>query len=202
MRRCCLLILLLVILLPGCGGKSQRSTPSEPNDNATEIELPPDLAAFFKENEIEGLEFWILQNVTEYDFSDYTRDVYELGSRGAYYGKRYEITPTGKMDFTTPLIEYSLNGWPDLSDKQVYITRIWITDPDVKIYGLSIDNTMAEWQGGLTDKGYSFGGHHDDYSADMIADSPDGTYIICYNSDPRSLMIIAPTTNREMIDFD
>lgn len=204
MRRCCLFILIVVILLSGCGGKSQGSTSSRPNDNASynAIETSPDLVTFFKECEIEGLDFWILQDVKEYDFSGYTKDPNYLGTQGVYLGRNYDISTLTDGNYSEPLVEYFIGSWPDLSDQQVYITRIWITDPDVKIYGLSVENTMEEWRKVLMEKGYSFGGHHEDYSADMVADSPNGTYIICYNSNPRSLTIIAPTTNREGIVND
>lgn len=221
MRKSFIFILLLVLLLSGCGSKPQENTPSGPTEappeNVTEPPLegstnekteeigrnfPEDLDAFFRENEIEGLEFWILQDMTDFDFSDYTRDVNMLGSNGAYFGRKYDITPEMRRDHAVPFVEYILGSWPDLSDKGSYVTNIWITDPDVKIYGLTLENTMEEWRTVLTEKGYSFGGYHGDYRADMIAVSPDGTYIICYDSNPLGLSIIAPTTNREGIVND
>ena len=149
----------------------------------------------------EDLEFSILQDVTDTDFSDYICDFASLGSGGVYFGKRYNITPTMEMDYEEPYVEYTLNQWPDLSDERTHITNIRITDPDVRIYGLCLESAAEEWQKVLSREGYSIR-EDEDLRADVIADSPDGYYTIYYSADPLRIIIDAPTTNRNGIIID
>ena len=165
---------------------------------------PVDISVFFKENEIEGLEYWILQDVTDMDFSGYVQDSAKLGTDGgAYYGKGYTPLITEEAsNYEWSYVEYSLSHWPDRSDKdKMYITYIWITDSRVKVFGRSLNNTLDEWRKVLNEKGFSVSKKKNEPNT-LLADSPDGNYTIRFTSDPQMILIYAPTSNREGLCFD
>ena len=179
---------------------------AEPTEaiNPTPTVHPVDVSVFFKENEIEGLEYWILQDVTDLDFSGYVQDSAKLGTDGgAYYGKGYTPLITEEAsNYEWSYVEYSLSHWPDRSDKdKMYITYIWITDPRVKIFGRSLNNTLDEWRKVLNEKGFSVSKKKNEPNT-LLADSSDGNYTIRFTSDPQMILIYAPTSNREGLCFD
>ncbi|MBQ6541480.1 MAG: hypothetical protein IJL73_03275, partial [Lachnospiraceae bacterium] len=158
--------------------------------------------SFFEENEIEGLEFWILQDVTGMDFSDYILDFAHLGTGGVYFGLGYDIEPNMALDYKEPFVEYTLNQWPDLSDKETHITSIYITDPKVRIYGLGLEDTVEEWQKKLEEKKYTIQKNSNNNNLLFSADSPDETFSINFFAEPLHILIDAPVTNRTSIIID
>ena len=218
MKKAALFILFFVLVLSSCRFSPKEETPEassqkdteeaivKTTEAATEAPTPPeiDVPAYFEENAIEGLEFWILQNVTDVDFSTYTRDFAALGTKGGvWFGKAYDITPTLEMDYQDPYVEYTLNSWPDYADPGLYITHITITDPKVKIFGLTLQNTDEEWQKELKTRAFSIQKRlKNDSDQRLRADSTDGLYTIVVDTEGGRINIFAEITNREGIIYD
>ncbi len=123
------LSLVCVLSLVGCGNKV-----SNPNTN---------------------LEFWILDNVEDVDFSKYNEKVGLMGGR-QYYGTGYNPTdvPFGYHENPEPFVLYTVTPYPDYSNKSSYITGIYITDPSVSFYGLSVNSTREDIDYILTSNGF------------------------------------------------
>jgi len=194
-------MLLMICLLSACASQSQETIPSALSEGVPDAPTA-DTSDFFKKNDMEGLEFWILQDVTGKDFSDYILDFAQLGTGGVYFGQAYDIAPNMALDYREPFVEYTLNQWPDLSDKETRITSIYITDPNVRIYGLGLKNTVDDWQKKLEEKEYAIRRNSDNKNLLFTADSPDGTFSISYFTKPLHILINAPVTNRTGILID
>ena len=106
------------------------------------------------------LEFWICDNVDNFDFSDYQPKFGLMGGR-EYYGTGYTPATDENGEQIDPehCVVYTVTSYPDYSSKEQHITRIYITDPDVEVYGLTlnssdhdINKTME--QNGFTIKSY------------------------------------------------
>ena len=217
MKRILVFVILFMILLSACGREPQDSSSAPsgetvitetnaPSESAPETfpSDPEDIAAFFQENDIEGLEFWILQDVTDVSMEGHVHDYELLGTAGGgWFGKDYQVTVTMDMDRNFPYVEYIRNHWPDISDEKMYITGIQITDPRVRIYGLSLDDSAEEWQSVLEEKGYTCQFiPKTEHRYRLVADSPGELYTIYLWAEPLRIMIGAPSTNREGIIYD
>lgn len=125
---CLILILLLVICV--CASCSP-SIYEEPDDMT--------------------LEFWIAQDVSSVDFSEYHEIVGWFGAR-QYYGKGYYPTEVfgenGEIHYVEPTyyVKYLVGAYPDESDGGQFVTRIDITDPDVTVYGISCNSSFEEFE--------------------------------------------------------
>lgn len=91
------------------------------------------------------LEFWITQRVSleEMETKGCT---YLPGWMGAdeYLDSRYEVFHNGSMAIAPDIhVTYLVTGYPDTLDDPA-ITRIEITDPSIKVYGLSMHSTEDE----------------------------------------------------------
>ncbi len=218
MKKAALFILLFAFVLSSCGLSPKEETPAASSQKdteetiertteaATEAPTPPeiDVSAYFEENGIEGLEFWILQDMKGVDLSEYTRDFAVLGTAGgAWFGKDYDITPSMDGDYQDPYVEYTLDPWPDYADPGLYITHITITDPKVKIFGLTLQNTDEEWQKELKERGFSIQNRKkNDSDQRLRADSPDQLYTIVVDTEGGRINIFTEITNREGIIYD
>jgi len=97
---------------------------------------------YLEKPENTNLTYWITQKVSDDDFDDCT---YLPGWMGAdeYLDGRYKAAE-GYMD-TAPAIHvtYLVTGYPDLKDSAA-VTYIEITDPEIYVYGLTMDSGEAE----------------------------------------------------------
>ena len=103
-----------------------------------------------------NLEFWITENVTDYDFSEYTY-VPDWGI-GSYYGKDYSpvaVTVEGYPVAPEHCVFYTVSSYPDESSKGKHITRIEITDPAVTFYGITMGSTDEEIIAAMEKNGYT-----------------------------------------------
>ena len=103
-----------------------------------------------------NLEFWITENVTDYDFSEYTH----VPSWGAwvYYGKDYSpvvMTLDGYPVEPEHCVIYTVGSYPDESSSGHHITRIDITDPDVTFYGITLESTDEQIIAAMEKHGYT-----------------------------------------------
>lgn len=133
MKRILLIILAIMLfpaLLSGCG-----KSLSEPETN---------------------LEFWIAENVDDVDFSSYQQR-YGLFGGYEYYGTGY--TPTtdadGQQIDPEHCVIYTVTSYPDYSSGKQHITRISITDPAVKVYGLTINSSAEDIKRAMENEGFT-----------------------------------------------
>ncbi len=84
------------------------------------------------------LAFWITEDVGQVDFSEYERrPVFMDGIE--YFRKGYK---EGDSEY----VSYLVTPYPTYADGGSFVTRINVTDPNVKILGgLTITSTVAEW---------------------------------------------------------
>lgn len=92
-----------------------------------------------------NLEFWIGENVDDFDFSTYQKK-YGLMGGVAYYGMGYVPTYGEYNEQIDPeyCVIYTITSYPDYSSKALAITRIYITDPNIELYGLSLNSSKEE----------------------------------------------------------
>ena len=98
------------------------------------------------ENPETDLEFWIQENMDGFDFSG-MRERYGIMGGREYYGSGYVPTKDENGEQIDPdeCVIYTITSYPDYSDNEQHITRITITDPAVKIYGLCSDSSLEEF---------------------------------------------------------
>lgn len=125
-----LLCLLLGISLIGCGS----SVPEKPETE---------------------LEFWIAENVDDFDFSSYQEKYGMFGGR-QYYGSGYvpETDDDGTQKDPEHCVIYTVTSYPDYSSGKLHVTGIRITDPSVKVYGLSVNSPISAWDAELERQGF------------------------------------------------
>ena len=102
------------------------------------------------------LEFWITQNVDDFDFSSYQQK-YGIMGGWEYYGTGYVPTldENGQQVDPEHCVIYTVTNYPDYSSNSLHITRITITDPAVKVYGLSMTSTHEDIRSTMTAEGFT-----------------------------------------------
>ncbi len=102
------------------------------------------------------LEFWIAENVDDFDFSGHQQKYGIMGGR-EYYGIGYvpTIDENGQQVDPEHCVIYTVTNYPDYSNNSRHVTRIEITDPDVRVYGLSISSTAEEIKSVMTAEGFT-----------------------------------------------
>lgn len=102
------------------------------------------------------LEFWIGENVDGFDFSEH-QPKYGIMGGFEYYGRGYvpTIDEDGWQIDPEHCVIYTLTNYPDYSSNSLCVTRIEITDPAVRVYGLSISSTVEEIKSIMTAEGFT-----------------------------------------------
>ena len=140
-------ILLATILCFSCNITEKH------NDDANELSRPET-----------NLEFWIAQNVDNVDFSKYQEKYGIMGGR-EFYGTGY--TPTldeyGQQVDPEYCVIYTITSYPDYSDKPQHVTSIYITDPAIEVYGLTLNSGFDEFESVLTGEGFVVTGSNENY---------------------------------------
>ena len=92
-----------------------------------------------------NLEFWICENVDGFDFSEYQPRFGLMGGR-EYYGTGYvpTINEDGMQVDPAHCVIYTVTAYPDYASGKSHITRITITDPDIHIWGLTVDASSTD----------------------------------------------------------
>ncbi len=100
-----------------------------------------------------SLDFWILQDFAENDWSDYTK--IRSGFIREYYGKSYKPSVDESGTFIDPdiCVKYLISSWPYYTSRQC-VTNIYITDPGVTFFGLTVESTVGEFDEVLTKNGF------------------------------------------------
>ncbi len=142
-----------------------------------------------------NLEFWITQEVTLEDFEGY-REKYGWFGANEFYGTGYEPTMSEDNEQIDPesCVTYLVTKYPDYSSPNAAVTRIYITDPNVTFYGLSLRSTAEEIKETMEGLGYEYGYQR----ADVWATKGNVTFLF---HGEEYIRITAAVTNRENIIF-
>ena len=105
-----------------------------------------------------NLEFWIGENVDDVDFSTY-QEKYRYGFMGSgrqYYGTGYAPTTDENGQQLDPeyCVIYTVAPYPDYLSRKCHITGIYISDPDVNIYGLTINSSTEDIEETMKNNGF------------------------------------------------
>ena len=105
------------------------------------------------------LEFWIGENVDGFDFSEY-QPKYGIMGGFEYYGRGYvpTLAEDGWQIDPEHCVIYTLTNYPDYSSNSLCVTRIEITDPAVRVYGLSLSSTVDEIRSTMASEGFTVTG--------------------------------------------
>ena len=130
MKKFIILLISAILLLPSC-----TSRPIEPEHD---------------------LEFWITQDVNDFDFSSY-QPKYGIMGGWEYYGTGYVPTlgEEGQQIDPEHCVIYTVTNYPDYSSNSLCITRITITDPAVTLYGLSLSSNADEIRSVMGSEGFT-----------------------------------------------
>lgn len=163
-----LTILIASFLLVGCGGSKTLERPSESVDESRQ------------------LAFWITQRVTLEDFKGCT---YLPGWFGAYeyLDSRYQ-----EVDGKAPEVHvtYVISGYPDCAD-DLAVTQIDITDPNIVVYGLTMNSSEEEITNTMSELGFS-------KTKDQTRWGKNNCY---FEFSKKSIFIVAPSTNNSGIVY-
>ena len=103
-----------------------------------------------------NLEFWIAENVDNVDFSNYQMK-YGMFGGNMYYGTGYVPTLDENEQQIDPehCVIYTVTSYPDYMNKAQHITRIEITDPEIELYGLSINSSKEDIKNVMEEQGFT-----------------------------------------------
>lgn len=101
------------------------------------------------------LEFWITQDVSDADFSDYHEIIGGIGAK-QFYGSGYQpvLDENGNKVDPEYYVKYKITAWPDYADGGQYITSIDFNDPKVTVYGLTVDSSFEEFEKIFSEMGF------------------------------------------------
>jgi len=102
-----------------------------------------------------NLEFWIGDKVNETSFSDY-QEKYGLFGGREYYGTGYipAQDKNGMQIDPEHCVIYTVTAYPDYSSKKKHITGIYITDPTVEFYSISLNSSFEEFDRLMKKQGF------------------------------------------------
>ena len=102
-----------------------------------------------------NLEFWICDNADNIDFSGY-QERYGLWGGREYYGSGYapSLDENGQQIDPEKCVIYTVTSYPDYSSKTHHITNIAITDPEVNVYGLTVNSSEDEIKTSMLNNGF------------------------------------------------
>lgn len=85
------------------------------------------------------LEFWIGDKIVESDYQNHT-NVFN-----GFLGEGYELDPDNQNGFPKFYVRYIVENYPSIDSKTKGVTEIVITDPYVKVYGLTTMSSIYEF---------------------------------------------------------
>ena len=163
-----LILILMVTILTGCNKKLDR-----PEDYDCDL--------------------WLLDDVTNYDFSEYDEITDWMGA-SEYLDKKYEGIKTSEgVTRPTYYVSYVITNYPDYSSKKQAVTQLIIADPNVSIYGFNISLSTAEFFYIFEQLGYK-GSDESGYRVSK------GDIVISFVPN-ESILLSAKVTNKKEINF-
>ena len=140
-----------VVFVMKIGSGTKEDIPQKALDVLTETgntvsgEMPKDTT----------LEFWITEDVKDRDWSGHDEIYGWMGAReflGSAYKKNADAD--GLDQRPEHYVSYVITAWPDYADGGQFVTDIAVTDPAVKVYGLTIASTFEEFDAVFEPLGY------------------------------------------------
>ena len=135
----CILCLLMMFIIVGC----ENNKLPDPNTN---------------------LEFWIGENVDSIDLSKYQ---VKHGMFGGvqFYGTNYipTVDPNKNQIDPSECVLYTITSYPDYSDKEQHITSIYITDPNIYFYNISLNTSITDFKNVMENLGFEVDTITDNY---------------------------------------
>ena len=175
------------------------------NDKAAQIALEEALKTET------DLEFFILDDVANADLSEF-QEIYGGFGASRYAPKRYGI-PEGSIkeqQLPDQCVVFIVSAWPDYADGGAFVTDITITDPKVRLFGLTVDSTAEEFIEKCELLGYKKADNIDEAERTArgikeyaCVQTKDGKYSIALEktSELAVIRINAPVSNRDNIVF-
>ena len=101
------------------------------------------------------LEFWIAEDVADVDWSAHDEIYGWMGAR-EFLGSDYKKTTAedGSEKKPAHYVSYVITAYPDYADGGQFVTDITVTDPEVKVYGLTVHASFAEFDAVFEPLGY------------------------------------------------
>ena len=101
------------------------------------------------------LEFWITEDVKDRDWYEHDEIYGWMGAR-EFLGSAYEknADTDGSDQHPEHYVSYVITAWPDYADGGEFVTDITVTDPAVKVYGLTIASTFEDFDAVFEPLGY------------------------------------------------
>ena len=143
-----------------------------------------------------NLEFWIGENVDDVDFSNYQMK-YGMFGGNMYYGTGYVPTLDENEQQVDPehCVIYTVTSYPDYMNKAQHVTRIEITDPEIELYGLSINSSKEDIKNVMEEQGFTVTEGEYGITAEK------GKFTFNFNKHSNSITIRVEVTNRLGIVF-
>lgn len=145
-----------------------------------------------------NLDFWITERVERQEFEEKGCTLLP-GRFGAaeYLDHRYVADTSGDMAVAPAVhVTYVLSGYPDAKDKWA-VTRIHITDPEITVYGLTMNSTNTEIEERMAEMTDEFG-YYDVNDVRHVSFNV-GKCVFDFSS--TDITIAVPTTNKEGIIY-
>lgn len=149
-----LLVLLLCLGMAGCGNVAPAG---QDNDPAAPPQAHGVASGAPARPEDGTLEFWIAESVEWSDFNGHDEIADHFGAR-EFLGTGYRaVTDENGWNASRPdvFVSYIITNYPDYSSEGLAVSTIWITDPDVTVYGLTVDSSLEEWDAVMREMGYA-----------------------------------------------
>lgn len=212
MRKQYLFIILpiVAVLLISCSsaktenlGNTGQSVPSEDSES-----IVSEVKNFwgYEMPDSEGIDYWICDKFTEKDEAE-CQELYDIMGARRFANPKYKLLVDSEEDYIYSRlpdhhVAYIVTPYPDYSDYKEngsFVTEIWITDPEVSLFGINVNCTAEEFGAAMTENGFSKwdgdGSRRDRYY------SPDEHYFIELVTSENLIRIDAPVENRNGLVF-
>ena len=146
-----IMVLILIFSMCACNNTQlpdddNKQTQSENNQQTQNNNLS---------HPITNLEFWIAENVDDVDFSKYQIKYGMMGGT-EYYGTGYvpTVDEYGQQVDPEHCVIYTVTSYPDYANKEQHITHIYITDPKIEFYGITLNSSFEDFEYYIQGQGF------------------------------------------------
>ena len=145
MKKIFALILVLILIVSMCACNNAQ-LPNDDNKQSQNNDLY---------QPVTHLEFWIAENVDNVDFSKYQIKYGMMGGT-EYYGSGYvpTVDEYGQQVDPEHCVIYTVTSYPDYANKEQHITHIYITDPNIEFYGITLNSSFEAFEYYIQKQGF------------------------------------------------